>query len=59
MNRSYPTEKYQLVRPVLKNGPAALQVDVNEAEVEVFASKEQHMMQLYCSRCLNNAYCFF
>ena len=27
--------------------------------VEFFASKEQHMMQLYCSRYLNNAYRFY
>ena len=31
-------------------------VDLNEVQVELFASKEQHMMQLYCSRYLNNAY---
>ena len=55
VNRSYRTENYQLVRPVLENGLAALQVDLNEVQVELFASKEQHMMQLYCSRYLNNA----
>ena len=59
MNRSYRTENYQLVRPVLENGLAALQVVLNEVQVELFASKEQHMMQLYCSRYLNNAYRFF
>ena len=58
MNWSYRTENYQLVRPVLQNGLAGLQVDLNEAEVELFPSKEQHMMQLYCSRYLNNA-CLF
>ena len=47
------------MRPVLENGLAALQVDQNEVQVELFASKEQHMMQLYCSRYLNNAYCFY
>ena len=31
-------------------------VDLNEVQVELFASKEQHMMQLYCSRYPNNAY---
>ena len=56
MNRSYRTENYQFVRPVLENGLDALEVDVNEGKVELFASKEQHMMQLYCSRYLNNAY---
>ena len=34
-------------------------VDLNEVQVELFASKEQHMMQLYCSRYLNNAYRFY
>ena len=59
VNRSYRTENYQLVRPVLENRLAALQVDLNEVQVELFASKEQHMMQLYCSRYLNNAYRFY
>ena len=55
VNRSYRTENYQLVRPIMENGLAALQVDLNEVQVELFASKEQHMRQLYCSRYLNNA----
>ena len=59
MNRSCRTKNYQLVRPVLENGLAALQVDLNEVEVELLPSKEQHMMQLYCSRYLNNAYRFY
>ena len=46
MNWSYRTENYQLVRPVLEIGLAALQVDLNEVQVESFMSKEQHMMQL-------------
>ena len=58
-NRSYRTQNYQLVRRVSKNGLAALQVELNEVQVEMFASKEQHMMQLYCSRYLNNAYRFY
>ena len=58
VNRSYRTENYQLVRLLLENGLAALQVDLNEV-VELFASKERHMMQLYCSRYLNNAYRFY
>ena len=58
VNRSYRTENYQLVRPVLENGLAALQVDLNEVQVELFASKEQHMRQLHCSRYFNNAYRF-
>ena len=53
MNRSYRTENYQLVRPVLKNGLAALQLDLNEIQVELFASKQQHLMQLYFSPNLN------
>ena len=44
------------MRPVLKNGRATLQVDLNEEQVELFASKEQHMMQLYCTQYLHNAY---
>ena len=36
---------------------AALQVDLNDIRVELFASKEQHLSQLYGSRNLNNAYC--
>ena len=59
VNRSYRTENYQLVRPVLENGPAALQADLNEVQVELFASKEQHIMQIYCLRYLNNAYGFY
>ena len=59
VNRSYRIENYQLVWPVLENGLAALQVDLNEVQVEMSASKEQHMMQLYCSRYLNNTYRFY
>ena len=55
VNRSYRTQYYQLVRPVLENGLAALEVGLNEVHVELFASKEEHMMQLYCSPYLNNA----
>ena len=59
VNRSHRTENYQLLRPFLENGLAALQVDLNAVEVELFASKEQHMMQLYCSGYLNNAYLLY
>ena len=41
------------------NGLADPQVDLNDIQVELFASKEHHLMQLYCSRSLNNAYCFY
>ena len=27
--------------------------------MELFASQQQHIMQLYCSKHLNNAFCFF
>ena len=47
--RFYRTENYQLVRPHLENGLAALQIDLNEVQVDLFASREQHLMQLYCS----------
>ena len=59
VNRSDRTESYQLVRFVLENGLAALQVDLNEVQVELFASSEQHMMQLYCPWYLNNTYRFY
>ena len=58
VNHPYRTENYQWVRTVSENGLAALQVDLNEVQVELLASKEQCMMQLYCSRYLNNAYRF-
>ena len=59
VNPSYRTEKYQLVLPVLENGVAVLQVDLNEVWVELFASKEQDSMQLNCSRYLKTAYRFY
>ena len=55
---NYRTENYQLARHVLKNELAALQVNVDEIQVELFASG-QHIMQLYCSKHLNNAFRFF
>ena len=42
------TENYQLARHVLENGLAALQVTLDEIQVELFASQQQHIMQLYC-----------
>ena len=56
VNWSYQTQNYQLVRAVPKNRLGAVQMDLNEVEVELFVSKEQHRMQPYCSRYLNNAY---
>ena len=44
---------------VLENGLAALQVDLKGVQVELFASKVMHMMQLYCSRYVNTAYRFY
>ena len=54
----YRTENYQLARHVLENGLAALQVTLDEIQVEGFASQQQHIMQLYCSKQLNNAFRF-
>ena len=56
---NYRTENYQLARHVLENGPAALQVNPDEIRVEMFASQQQHIMQLYCLKQLNNAFRFF
>ena len=56
---NYRTENYQLARHVLENGLAALQVNLDEIQVEWFASQQQHIMQLYCSKHLNNAFRFF
>ena len=44
---NYGTKNYQLARHVLENGLAALQVTLNEIQVELFASQQQHIMQLY------------
>ena len=51
---NYRTENYQLARHVLENGLAALQVNLDEIQVELFASRQQHIMQLYCSQYFNN-----
>ena len=56
---NYRTENYQVARHVLENGLAALQVNLDEIRVELFASRQQHIMQLYCSKHLNNAFRFF
>ena len=56
---NYRTENYQLARHVLENGLAALQVNLDEIQVELFASQQQHIMQLYCSKHLNNTFRFF
>ena len=56
---NYCTENYQLARHVLENGLAAVQVSPDEVQVELFASQQQHIMQLYCSKHLNNALRFF
>ena len=45
--------------PLLGTPENAGVVDLNEVQVELFASKEQHMMQLYCSQYLNNADRFY
>ena len=56
---NYRTENYQLARHVLENGLAALQVTLDKIQVELFASQQQHIMQLYCSKHLNYAFRFF
>ena len=58
VNRSHRIESYQLLQPVLGNGVVALQVDLNEVQVQSFANNEKHVMQLYCLQNLNNAYHF-
>ena len=55
---NYRTENYQLARHVLENGLAALQVTLDDIQVELFASQQQHIMQLYCSKHLNNVFLF-
>ena len=37
---------------------AALQVSLDDIQVELFVSKQQNMLQLYCSKNLNNEYRF-
>ena len=56
---NYRTENYQLARHVLENGLAAHQVSLDEIQVELFASQQQHIMQLYWAKHLNNAFCLF
>ena len=53
------TENYQLARHSLEDGLAALQVNLDEIQVELFASRQQHIMHLSCSKHLNNAFRFF
>ena len=56
---NYRTETYQMARHVLENGLTVLQVNLDELQVELFASQQQHIMQLYCSKQINNAFRFF
>ena len=56
---NYRSENYQLACHVPESGLAALQVTLDEIHVELFASHQQHIMQLYCSKHLNNAFRFF
>ena len=37
----------------------ALQVTLEKIQVKLFASQEQHIMQLYCLKHLNNVFRFF
>ena len=56
---NYRTENYPLARHVLENRLPALQVTLDEIQVELFASQQKHIMQLYWSKHLNNAFHFF
>ena len=56
---NYRTENHQLACHVLENRLSALQVNLDEIQVELFASQQQHIMQLYCSKQLNIAFRFF
>ena len=56
---NYCTENYQLARHILEKRLAALQVTLDEIQMESFASQQQHIMQLYCSKHLNNPFRFF
>ena len=56
---NYRTENYQLARHVVENGLAALQVSLENIQVELFASQHQHFMQLFCPKHLNNAFRLF
>ena len=56
---NYRTENYQLARHVLEYALVALQVSLDEIKVELFASQQQHIMQLYCLKHCNTAFRFF
>ena len=56
---NYRTENYQLARHVLENGLAALQVSLDDIQAALFASQQQHIMQMYCSKHMNKAFPFF
>ena len=56
---NYRTENYQLARHLLKNGLEALQVTLDDIQVELFASQQQHIMQFHCSKHLKHPFCFF
>ena len=56
---NYRTENYQLARLLPENRLAALQVSLDEPQEEFFASQQQHIMQLHCSKHLINAFCLF
>ena len=49
---NYRTENYQLARHVRENGLAALQVNLDEIQVKLFASRQQHIIFA-----LNGAFC--
>ena len=55
---NYHTENYQLAPHLLENRLGVLQVSVDEIQAELFASQHLHLMQLLCSKNLNNAFRF-
>ena len=55
---NYRTENYRLARHVQENGLAALRVSLDVIQVELFGSQQQHIMQLYSSKHLNNTFRF-
>ena len=52
-------ENSDLARHVLENGLAGLQVSLDDIQVELIASQQRHIMQLYCSKHMNDAFRFF
>ena len=58
LKSNHRTENYHLARHILENGLAALQVSPDDIQVELIASQQQHIMQLYGSKHMNDAFHF-